>query len=225
MLVSIGSGLKLEYGTARRWNALVAAVWKTTGRTLYLRPKYGAYRSRAMQTFLRLRYLAAPNRFPLALPPGQSNHEVGKAFDIANYGGIEPQIKVAAKKLGLIRDPSEAWHWNNLNPNELPPAEVPTRKRNSMTTLYTTAKDTVTGKPRWALAGDGMGEAAWIPTNSKDLAVGWAKIHGNAIPVTAILFDSFAARYTSGFKSVAAPIDTAAIAKAVNDDAARRLTD
>lgn len=158
VLVPIGGGLRLSAGTARAWFALVKAVRASTGRTLYLRNPYGAWRSWAMQAFLRTRYLTGRGKYPYALPAGKSNHEDGRAFDIANYVGVEKHINAAAKRLGLVRDRFEPWHYNFVLPEPVTKPALITliplaKKEAKMRILYNKDK-TVPDNVRRALVGE-----------------------------------------------------------------------
>jgi len=114
MLVDAGDGILLEAGTAAKWKRLVIRVYQRTGRTLRIVKPYGGNRTWAVQAYLHGLWRIGKGNY--AAPPGQSNHEDGRAFDIANYAGIETIIREEAEALGLTRDPSERWHWNDLTP-------------------------------------------------------------------------------------------------------------
>lgn len=82
----------------------------------------------------------------------------------------------------------------------------------------------------WALAGDGQGEAGWIETTDIGLASAWRGAHhGNyegyqpAIDLSSRSWDSFKSRYLSGGTAGSPGLSVAEIAKAVNDETAKRM--
>lgn len=98
-------------------------------------------------------------------------------------------------------------------------------RRRSMSTLYTLSGS---NPPLFALAGDGQGDAGWLETEDYNLAVQWRKVHHgdpgiSAIPLSAKTWQSYRGAYTSGGGGVSGGASPAEIAKAVNDDAARRM--
>jgi len=85
---------------------------------------------------------------------------------------------------------------------------APKRKKKTMSTLY--HKDG--SKPAlYALAGESAGTPAnWQPTTDYGLAVQWARIHGNAIPLSAGTWDNYQADFL-------APVNTAGGSAATAD--------
>lgn len=79
-------------------------------------------------------------------------------------------------------------------------------RRNTMTTLYVITKDDkrpaattpASNFERWALAGDGRGDGAWLETADLNLANDWSVAHGRHVWLTKATYDSFRAAYTSG---------------------------
>lgn len=118
--IAVQGSLTLEENTGRKFLALRANVFRRTGKTILITSPYGAFRTPQQQGYLRQGYLTYSKTglgpvFYYAAPVGQSNHEDGCAFDINNWAAVGEQvIKEEAAKLGLTRDPSERWHWNNL---------------------------------------------------------------------------------------------------------------
>lgn len=72
----------------------------------------GAWRAYADQKALRDYYLEDPKDHPFAADPdtGQRNHMRGAAFDLVR---TDAAAQAACRKVGLVRDESEPWHWNN----------------------------------------------------------------------------------------------------------------
>lgn len=83
----------------------------------------------------------------------------------------------------------------------------PVQRRRSMSTLYYT-KD-ATGS-LFALAGDGLGTAAWLETRDQSLANALAAQHGNAAFLTPSSFASWKKRYLEGATPVAPVTEPAA---------------
>jgi len=112
--IAVQGALTLEENTGRKFQALRAAVLARTGKLILITSPYGAFRTPAQQGYLRNGWEKDWPGFYYAAPVGESNHEDGCAFDINNWAAVGEQvIKEEAWKLGLVRDPSERWHWNN----------------------------------------------------------------------------------------------------------------
>ena len=77
-----------------------------------------------------------------------------------------------------------------LNPLPFGATPTPTRKKKSMSTLYydTEAK-------KWALAGDGNKDAAWLETLDNDLANAWSIPHGQNVFLSHETFEYFKKLY------------------------------
>lgn len=119
MLVTLDNGLQLEQHTAATWYAFRAAVKAETGVTLHITKPNGAHRTTAMQQLLRDKWERGDGDY--AAPPGESNHEDGTAFDIANYKTVPTAtLQAIGRRFGLKRDPSEAWHYNDLGTYTIP---------------------------------------------------------------------------------------------------------
>lgn len=71
----------------------------------------------------------------------------------------------------------------------------PARRRKSMSTLYYTVDDKGN---LFALAGDGLGTAAWLETRDQNLANALAAQHGNAAFLSESSFASWKKRYIDG---------------------------
>ena len=84
--------------------------------------------------------------------------------------------------------------------NQIIAGRRPQQRRRSMSTLYVLEGS----KPSlFALAGDGMGEAAWLETEDYNLAVQWRKVHHgdpgiSAIPLSSGTWNGFKQRYKTG---------------------------
>jgi hypothetical protein len=120
LLVKVGEGdLVLEELTAAKYKLLKQRVYNRVKRYTAITQPYGANRTSAQQQYLRNGYLNYQRTkkgpvFYYAAPDGQSNHQGGRAFDINNWEWVGEQvIKEEAEKLGLRRDPTERWHWND----------------------------------------------------------------------------------------------------------------
>ncbi|ACY35932.1 endolysin [Clavibacter phage CMP1] len=106
--------LQLKRRTAAKYLTLRRNVFNRTKRWITITYAYGAKRSNADQQFLVNGWNKRLPGFYYAAPVGKSNHQPGEAFDIYNWAWVgEAVIKEEAAKLGLRRDPSERWHWND----------------------------------------------------------------------------------------------------------------
>jgi hypothetical protein len=101
--------------------ALLVAAGKRLGVNLFVYqapdgPLDGAWRPLARQEFLYRKALAGGN---IASNPysGQRMHMRGGAFDLVR---TDTAVQAACRAVGLIRDPSEAWHWNNPRLTSMP---------------------------------------------------------------------------------------------------------
>lgn len=118
--IAVQGSMTLEENTGRKFIALRSRVFLRSGKIIKITEPYGAYRTPAIQQYLRNGYLNYIKTgigpvFYYAAPDGQSNHQGGNAFDIFNWSYVGEQIiKEEAWKLNLVRDASERWHWNNL---------------------------------------------------------------------------------------------------------------
>ncbi|WP_157156265.1 hypothetical protein [Diaminobutyricimonas sp. LJ205] len=111
-LVTLDNGLKLEQHTAATWLAFRAAVLEETGVTLRITWPNGAHRTPTVQQALRDRWERGEGAY--AALPGESNHEDGTAWDIANYKAVpDATLQRIGRRFGLKRDPYEAWHYND----------------------------------------------------------------------------------------------------------------
>lgn len=119
--ILFGEGdLRLSPMTAAKYLALKSAVFRRTGKWIFITRPYGAGRTREQQQYLRNGYERGLPGFNYAAKPDtiQANHQDrgdgGHAFDINNWKSVGEQvIKEEAAKLGLRRDPTEQWHWND----------------------------------------------------------------------------------------------------------------
>jgi hypothetical protein len=120
--------LQLKRRTAAKYLTLRQRVYERTKKWIRITYAYGAKRSRADQQYLVDGWNKRLPGFYYAAPVGQSNHEPGEAFDINNWAEVgEAIIKEEAKKLGLVRDKSERWHWNDdgTEPNTIDWSLIP----------------------------------------------------------------------------------------------------
>jgi hypothetical protein len=124
--VRIGEGnLVLRRRTAAKYLTLKRNVYNRARKTIFITQPYGASRTREQQAYLRNGFDRKLPGFYYAAKPDtpQANHqdrdgEGGTAFDINNWAAVGEQIiKEEAAKLGLVRDPSERWHWNDDGSN------------------------------------------------------------------------------------------------------------
>lgn len=108
----------------------------------------------------------------------------------------------------------------------------PTKKRkNTMSTIFHRIDN---GKYTYALAGESPGTSAnWLETQDPNFANKLAETHGNSKLLSSGTWDSWKARYLEPLKiagtvggggSAGSAPSAAEVAKAVNDDAARRLS-
>lgn len=150
-----------------------------------------------------------------AAAPGTSNHGWAIAIDVANTNRVQIGfsqpiylwLKANAGAFGWIHpgwaEPNgsrpEAWHWeyngtwNGATPTPEDNAIYRTIQRNNnMASLYYT---TVNGVTTFALAGDGVGNAAWLETTDQALANALAAQHGNAAYLTQGSFNQWKGWY------------------------------
>jgi len=119
--VTFGEGeLRLSPRTAAKYVLLKNNVHARTGKWIFITRPYGAGRTRAQQAYLRDGYDRRLPGFNYAAKPDtpQANHQDrgdgGHAFDINNWASVGEQVIIdEARKVGLVRDPSERWHWND----------------------------------------------------------------------------------------------------------------
>lgn len=96
------------------------AACRQAGRTLYLDGQDSAWRPWARQNYLYQGYIQGLPGFNTASspnPPGQRNHMRGAAFDLID---TDAATQAACRAVGLVRDYSESWHWNNPNAANMP---------------------------------------------------------------------------------------------------------
>jgi hypothetical protein len=119
--ITFGEGdLRLSVRTAAKYVLLKNNVHARTGKWIFITRPYGAGRTRAQQAYLRDGFVRRLPGFYYAAAPDtvQANHQDrgdgGHAFDINNWASVgERVIMEEARKVGLVRDPSERWHWND----------------------------------------------------------------------------------------------------------------
>lgn len=75
---------------------------------------------------------------------------------------------------------------------------TPTRKKKSMSTLYIL---TGSSPALWALAGDGVGDAAWLEIGDQALANNLAAVHGSSVPLSQGTWNLWKSAYRSGVAS------------------------
>ena len=175
-LVKVQGGLQLAQGTAARFETFRARVKARTGYTVRITGPYGAFRSPADQAHMRWLYLTGQGAY--AAPVGDSMHEQGRAWDNSSWSMHTGIVEEEAKAAGFVRDRVEKWHWNDyhsapaylslvqLAPDVwgLPDTPAPPKResRNEVSTVYVTGKGTPDAPLVFALAGDGVGQGAWI---------------------------------------------------------------
>nr|WP_279588029.1 M15 family metallopeptidase [Microbacterium sp. Be9] len=184
--------------------ALRAAYRGALGRTLILND---GYRDLAGQWRAWNDYLNGGN---LAVYPGTSNHGWAIAADFggevysssASAGHRWLQANALAfgwSWTGRYFSRIENWHWEyngsytgtTPTPEDNPDFDIH-RRNNNMASLYYT---TVNGVTTFALAGDGVGNAAWLETTDQALANQLAGQHGNAAFLTQGSFNQWKSWY------------------------------
>jgi len=111
-LVDVGGGKLLRADAARAWVALVAAAFAATGIRLTLTEGYRTY---ARQVYLYALYKSGLGN--VAAKPGTSNHGLGVAVDMGNYGSVRmwAWLSSNAPRYGWSwaqgKASGEAWHW------------------------------------------------------------------------------------------------------------------
>jgi hypothetical protein len=108
--------LLLEANTAEKYKLLRERVHARSQKWLFITAPYGAFRKYSEQAWLREQWEKGVPGFFYAADPDtpQANHLKGCAFDLNNWASVgQAVITEEAKRLGLVRDPSEPWHWNN----------------------------------------------------------------------------------------------------------------
>lgn len=99
--------------------ALLLAASARLGSNIYL---VDAWRSYEYQKRLRVGYeTVGPPQYNYASDPddpnAQNNHMRGAAFDTFK---TDAATQAACRAVGLVRDASESWHWNNPNWRNMP---------------------------------------------------------------------------------------------------------
>lgn len=100
--------------------ALLVAASNRAGALLYIDGQDGAWRPWARQAYLYNGYMHGLPGFNTASspnPPGQRNHMRGAAFDLRR---TDAAAQAACRQVGLVRDDTESWHWNNPNWGNMP---------------------------------------------------------------------------------------------------------
>jgi len=111
-LVDVGGGKLLRADAARAWVALVNAAFAATGIRLTLTEGYRTY---ARQVYLYALYKSGLGN--VAAKPGTSNHGLGVAVDMGNYGSVRmwAWLLSNAPRYGWSwaqgKASGEAWHW------------------------------------------------------------------------------------------------------------------
>lgn len=190
-----GHGTRLRDWCADVWRRMVADALADN---ITLTPSYtpppapaglAGYRDYDVQVWL---YRHPTGPVPIARPT-TSTHGLGNRLDVGH--GID-WIVPRMGQYGLWREfSSEPWHFGfrtTLAGLGLTP--ITDTRRNSMATGYWTVRD---GKTEWALAGDGQGDAAWIPLGAQDLANAVGRVHGTFVQLAPSDFDAFKVKYTS----------------------------
>lgn len=86
----------------------------------------------------------------------------------------------------------------------VPVPATPTRRKKSMSTGYWTKR--ADGKVNWALAGDGVGRAAWINVPTQKEANELAVVHGSFVELSNSRFDGLKAYYLDDPMTIPAPV-------------------
>jgi len=146
----------------------------------------------------------------LAAPPGTSNHGWALAVDFGGevYGSSTSaghqwlQANSAAYGwwwAGRYFSQVESWHWEYTGSDTQQHAEenatLYRRNNNGMSSLFHIQN--TDGTHTWALAGDGVGAAAWLQITDVNVANGLALQHGNAVNVDWGTWQAWKAAYTS----------------------------
>lgn len=169
-------GQVLEAQTAEQWAAMVAAAARD-GVTLRPQADGGVsscYRSYDNQVHAKQVQNAGG---PTAAYPGTSNHGKGIAIDIVITAQTLAWLNAHAAEYGFDNAqgqatyPPENWHW------------VRTRVVAGLSTITTTVTQSLTSEdtmilfhqnnsnpPKFALAGSGQGQAAWLEISDQSLA-------------------------------------------------------
>ncbi|WP_025159371.1 hypothetical protein [Leifsonia aquatica] len=90
--------------------ALLEAANAKAGTELRINGSDGAWRAYADQKALYDLYLSGKGNVASNPDTGQRNHMRGAAFDLVR---TDTAAQAACRAVGLVRDPSEPWHWNN----------------------------------------------------------------------------------------------------------------
>lgn len=141
--ITFGEGeLRLSARTAAKYVLLKNNVKARTGKWIFITRPYGAGRTRAQQAYLRDGYDRRLPGFNYAAKPDtpQANHQDrgdgGHAFDINNWASVGEQVIMdEARKVGLVRDPSERWHWNDNGTALASLGITPIKEENDMADL------------------------------------------------------------------------------------------
>jgi hypothetical protein len=107
-LVTI-DGAPIERATANAYWAMREAA-ATEGHALTI---FSAYRTQDEQQYFYDCYRScACNNCSPAAKPGYSNHQMGRALDIAMWPGVQPWLEANARRFGFVATVAgEPWHW------------------------------------------------------------------------------------------------------------------
>ena len=248
-LTSIGGGLYLEHTTAVAWFAARVSVAVELGVEPIVSSPDGAYRDYAGQVRQKQIWTAKGNP-NMAAAPGYSTHGFGVTVDINNIGRFNlVQLERIMAKFGFKRTiAKESWHFQYLGGYSAPAgsigtpieedglsaAEVSAIQAHTQAVANNLARDLSAGitnhtqavannllRDLSAVEAAGLGEnrehAQAVANNlSRDLAaLIVAQAAGDALVVN---YDKLAAAIAPLLR-----VDYAALAKAVNDDASKRL--
>lgn len=102
-------GEPIERATAEAYWAMRAAA-AADGVELTI---FSAFRSHEQQRYFYECFKSCScNNCSPAAKPGYSNHQMGRAVDIAMWPGVLPWLEANAKRFGFVDPvPSEPWHW------------------------------------------------------------------------------------------------------------------
>lgn len=207
--------------------AKLEAIRARVGRPPMLYGPNSAWRSHAQQKALYDAYLAGTGN-PASNPDtGNRTHMRGVAADLQD---TSRQMQAACVAVGLQRDPAEAWHWQLPNWANYP--IISTLPDPDTLELDVRLIRREGNTPEWSLfhptlKGPSDLERGYIVTTDPTVARGWARTWSDgfgtekAEPRDVYVEMQAAARLTYTGDPTALSLD--AIAKAVNDDTARRL--
>jgi hypothetical protein len=210
----------LATGTGNAYLAMAAACRKEAGRSLEIAEPMGGYRPFSDQAQMRADWYAHnwtpynldPHSTVPPAPAGTSNHGFGICADIWGTGyqwAIQNAHRWGFSRPFPETDPHHFQHdgrtaTSSTSSEPLDNTTPAPIRRNTVSTIYywtTTDKPSTSASPQkiggFALAGDGQGEAAWLPINAA-VYEEMTPVHGQGVFLSKQSFDAFQKMYTAG---------------------------